>query len=239
VIVPLIAGPLTNSATLGIGPNGLGITDTNQANNTAVVAVTVVNAPPTTTVAVQALGPIVFNPQTGLFQQTIQYQNLSATSAAAVRISIPGLPPNIVVYNASGSINGTPYVEYDRPVAPGGTVNFLLEYYTRTRAGFASSNFTAAAIVAPTNSPGTPSGTVLQLDRPAFVSQGELTLEFASTPGATYVIRYSSDQATWKTAVPPIIAVGTRVQWIDGGPPKTDSPPGPPGQRFYRVVQTD
>jgi hypothetical protein len=42
----------------------------------------------------------------------------------------------------------------------------------------------------------------------------------------------------WKTAVPPIIAAGTRVQWIDAGPPKTDSAPGTPGQRYYQVRQT-
>jgi hypothetical protein len=55
--------------------------------------------------------------------------------------------------------------------------------------------------------------------------------------GTTYVVQYSADMQTWKTAVPPIVAAGTRVQWADVGPPKTESPPGPPGQRFYRIVQ--
>jgi hypothetical protein len=50
-------------------------------------------------------------------------------------------------------------------------------------------------------------------------------------------VEYSADMQIWKTAVPPIVAAGTRVQWADTGPPKTDSRPGPPGQRFYRIVQ--
>jgi hypothetical protein len=67
---------------------------------------------------------------------------------------------------------------------------------------------------------------------------GALLIEFASTPGATYVIQYSSDMQNFKTAAPPIVAAGTRVQWIDSGPPKTDSLPGSAGQRFYRILQT-
>jgi len=55
--------------------------------------------------------------------------------------------------------------------------------------------------------------------------------------GATYVVQYSADMHTWQTAVPPLIATCPSVDWIDSGPPKTDSPRGAPGQRFYHVVQ--
>jgi hypothetical protein len=35
------------------------------------------------------------------------------------------------------------------------------------------------------------------------------------------------------------VARNTRTEWIDSGPPETESLPGIPGQRFYRIVQTD
>jgi hypothetical protein len=73
----------------------------------------------------------------------------------------------------------------------------------------------------------------------SFVSQGQLTIEFASIPGHTYVVQYSADMKTWLTATPPIVAVNNKTQWIDSGPPVTQSLPGSPGQRFYRVVQTN
>ena len=38
-------------------------------------------------------------------------------------------------------------------------------------------------------------------------------------------------------AVPVVVAPSSRVQWIDDGPPKTDSAPGSASQRYYRVVQ--
>jgi hypothetical protein len=77
------------------------------------------------------------------------------------------------------------------------------------------------------------------LDTAPFLSAGQLTIEFASVPGHTYVVQYSSDMVTWLTATPPIVAANTRTQWIDGGPPETESLPGAPGQRFYRIVQTN
>ncbi len=102
---------------------------------------------------------------------------------------------------------------------------------------FVYSNFVATAIAVVT--PPLPVGTVLQLDRLAFISEGELTIEFATIPGHTYVVEYSANLISWTAAVPPIVANATKTQWIDSGPPETDSPPGPLGQRYYRVVQTN
>jgi hypothetical protein len=79
----------------------------------------------------------------------------------------------------------------------------------------------------------------VQLDRVQFISDGQLTIEFATIPGHTYVVQYSADLISWKAAVPPIIANATKTQWIDSGPPKTDSAPGGVAQRYYRVVQTN
>ncbi|HXP61229.1 MAG TPA: carboxypeptidase regulatory-like domain-containing protein, partial [Dongiaceae bacterium] len=240
LVTPTIAGTLTNVAAVSSSTTDLDPTGSNHTATviTTVIAPVVTNVPPTN-VAVQALGPPTFNPQTGLYDQSVLFTNLSGVAAAAVRVGVLGLPSSVVLYNAAGSTNGAPYVEYDQTVAAGGGVVFLLEYYDAARESFVSTNFVATAVAAATRP--APSGTMLQLDRAAFMSEGQLTIEFASVPGKTYVVQYSAsaNAEQWQTAVPPIVAAGTKTQWIDSGPPKTVSPPGPPGQRFYRVVQTN
>jgi hypothetical protein len=57
-----------------------------------------------------------------------------------------------------------------------------------------------------------------------------------------YYMQYASNvsqlnnPARVKTAFPPIRGTGSSVQWIDNGPPKTESPPVS-GSRFYRVLE--
>jgi hypothetical protein len=161
--------------------------------------------------------------------------NGTGSSVTAVRLSVLGLPKDVLVYNASGSTNGVPFADYRHALNTNATVAFLLEYYRSNRVKFVSTNFVATAV--PLAIPAIPNGTVLQLDRTPFVSNGALVIEFVSVPGKSYVVEYSANMQTWTPAVPPVIAAGTRVQWTDAGPPKTDSPPGGVGQRFYRVVQ--
>jgi hypothetical protein len=80
-------------------------------------------------------------------------------------------------------------------------------------------------------------GTILSISRPPLVlSNGSVLVEFSAVPGQVYAIQYSSDMQTWLTAVPVITAPATSVQWIDSGPPKTDSSPAQQPARYYRVV---
>ena len=237
-VTPTAAGTLTNlvnvtSATTNLAPGT--ILSASVAN-----VVTAPSVPSLTNLVVQVLGPITFNPQTGLYQQSVLLTNLSGVAVTGVRVSVLGLASWVVLYNAAGSTNGAPYVEYAPTVPAGGGVVFLLEYYDATRQPFVSTNFvaTAVAVTAPLVPP---NGTVLDLDRAQFLYQGQLTIEFVSIPGHTYVVEYSTNltSAQWQAAVPAIVANGTKTQWIDSGPPKTDSPPGGLGQRYYRVVQTN
>jgi len=186
-------------------------------------------------VSVRPLGPVAFDRQTGLFEQSVRFSNLNTVPVGPVRLSVLDLPPDVTLYNASGSTNGVPFVEFGQTVGPGTKVDFLLEYYRSNRLDFVSTNFELALIAAAVST--SPTGTVLQLDRPPFLSNGKLVIEFASVPGTTYVVQYSADLQTWITAVPPLIAAGTRVQWIDSGPPKTATAPTSAGQRFYRVLK--
>jgi hypothetical protein len=223
---------LINTASVSI--NDLTVIDPAQANNGATVT-TSVGGTGSTNGSVQALSAVEFDSQTGLFEQSIRFSNVSSNTVAAVRVAVLDLPPDVRLYNASGSLNGLPFIEYNHPVGAGAHVDLFLEYYRSNRMDFAATNFAATAVVATT--PTLPTGPVLQLDRDPFFSNGRLVIEFAAVPGKTYAIEYSANMQTWIAAVPPIVAAGTRIQWIDTGPPKTDSVPGPPGSRFYRVVQ--
>jgi hypothetical protein len=230
-VVALVAGTLLNAGSVSL--NSATVIDPNPANNNASIAITV-NGPNSTNLSVHVLGPILFDPQTGLFEEPVRFSNLNGTSIPAVRLAVLGLPPDVALYNASGSVNGQPFVEYDQQVAPGASVDFLLEYYRSNRLDFVSTNF-AATVVAPTV-PSPATGKVVQLDRSPFVFNGRVVIEFASIPGQSYVVEYSADMLSWSAAVPSLIAAGTRVQWIDAGPPKTASAPGLTGKRFYRIV---
>jgi hypothetical protein len=56
-----------------------------------------------------------------------------------------------------------------------------------------------------------------------------------------YYVQYSSNVNALATnpltALPAVRGTGSRVQWIDNGPPKTVSPPAS-GTRFYRVLES-
>ena len=81
----------------------------------------------------------------------------------------------------------------------------------------------------------TATGPVIQVDRSVQLQSGRFLIEFTAVPGRSYVVQYSSDMETWKSANPIITAPSNKVQWYDDGPPKTESIPSS-GSRFYRVM---
>jgi len=237
VILPLQTGEFTNTATVSITPTVPPVTDTNLANNTASVVATAIELPAANW-SIQ-FGPISTNWQTGLFQQTVQVNNLSGAANKLVSVAVLGLPSYVTLYNATGTSNGVPYFEYNQLVSPGSNVVFLLEYYVGTRRPFVSTNFVVTNV---TFGVSTPTGPSELTDRPAFTNEAGLlqwTIEFTSVPGHTYVVQYSSNMETWLTAAPPIVATNTRTLWIDSGPPVTQSPPGSADVRMYRVLKTN
>jgi len=91
--------------------------------------------------------------------------------------------------------------------------------------------------VPPSQPPGPP-GTPFNVDRFEALPDGSFLIEFATTPGHVYTIQYSDGPSgPFKTAVPSITAPANRLQWLDDGPPKTESQPAG-GSRFYRVFET-
>ena len=71
-------------------------------------------------------------------------------------------------------------------------------------------------------------------------ASGEVTIEFYAAPDARYTVEYSTNiNGPYLTTLPAVTGTGSRVQWVDNGPPRTASKPIMEAtSRFYRVVQT-
>lgn len=85
-----------------------------------------------------------------------------------------------------------------------------------------------------------PVATVLEITNTR-MTNGHFLVEFPTQLGRTYYIQYASsaaDLATTNshTVLPSIQGTGSRIQWLDTGPPKTETPPES-GSRFYRVLE--
>jgi hypothetical protein len=121
---------------------------------------------------------------------------------------------------------------------PGSNVVFLLEYFLPGLTAVTNQTLLAQEVGVP-SPPGLPPGAQsvpLQAGRdPLLLANGRFLIEWPAIVGRTYTVQYSSDMTTWKTAVQALVAAGTAVQWLDDGPPKTETKPSQAGSRFYRV----
>jgi hypothetical protein len=200
------------------------------ASVSAAITVNVLNTPP-----LSIVGQMHFNPQTGLFEQTVRVFNPTGSEYEAVRVYIGNLATNVVVYNQSGITNGLPYVQSNNRVLPGSYVDLLIEYYVPTRV---APNPTLVPQLIPLSPGGGGSvvGNGQNIERGVMLPNQTFLLEFSTVTNRTYYIQYSSDLQTWQTAQQPIAGNGSRVQWIDNGQPKTVSAPSAGLYRFYRLI---
>jgi hypothetical protein len=182
------------------------------------------------------VSPITATAETNLYYEIVQVSNLSAEPWSGARLFIPGLPAGTEVYNAAGSDGGVPYVEYDSPIPPGQTIQFYVQYFTRTTLSLVKPGMIFGALR--TNDLVIPPGAPLTIDQATPRADGALVLGFNAEPNLTYYVEYSSDMTSWQTVPVPIIGVGSHVEWTDDGPPKTDSPPQGRATRFYRVTRS-
>lgn len=176
------------------------------------------------------------NRQTGLRQQTLKLSNPTTATVPAYLILIRGLPPGVVVYNASSvREDGTAVITILQALQPFSELDIIIEYYSANRLpADVSPQITTEVILAPpTYEPG--QGPSFEIDRILSLPAGEMLLEFTSQPGRLYAIEYCSNGKAWSSSPLRIRAAGNRVQWIDRGPPQTDSPPSTQPSRFYRV----
>jgi len=178
-------------------------------------------------------GPVTFNPQSGLFEQRVTVTNDTQMAVSAVRVLVDNLSETTTVYNASGTEGGTPFVQYNSMLEPGMSVTFVIEYHDPLRI---TPNPVLIAQVAPPAVPPNPEGEPIRIHRQLMLADGSFMIEFNTTLGGTYYVQYSSDLRSWKTAFPSVTGTGYNLQWIDNGPPKTESFPSREKNRYYRVL---
>lgn len=185
--------------------------------------------------ALQLAENLVLNRQTGLYEHTITITNPGAREIAGFDLTITGLPESVAVNNASGKEGDAWIVQHRQPMAAGASVTLVLEYYAPVR-GTVIDPDVAVTLVTEPESDAAAELPGFAIDRCEMLPDG-LLIEFTSVPGILYEIQYSDDATSWKVSPTLIRAAGNRTQWIDRGPPRTDSAPSSKASRFYRVAE--
>lgn len=179
----------------------------------------------------------IFNPQTSLYEQKVSVENNTPFDFTALRITATNLPVGVILQNATVTNGGRPFIDYNLAVPSGGNVTLRLEYFspdlmnftpglrlellneTRVTARPANVDMTA---IAP-RSGYTPDGLTKNY------------LQFPTEAGRLYYIEYQDAVGPgWKISPVVITGTGLIMNWLDDGPPGTETPPG--ANRFYRVV---
>ena len=179
-----------------------------------------------------------FNPQTGLYEQTVTVQNSGANTVAGFWLYVTIATRNVSLANASGNNGGVPYVQYALPLDPANSVSLILKFSDPNRVAITDTFRVVAVIPSSASYVGT-NGAVAVNAVFTDTRNGatRFVIEFASVPGKRYAVIYSSDLVNWQMATPSISATANITQWYDDGPPETDSKPGAVRGRFYRVLK--
>jgi uncharacterized repeat protein (TIGR01451 family) len=233
-IQPTNAGSLTLSASIGSA-----VLDTNLANNSAGANLTVTNYLSEPLVAVTNSAQAV-NLQNGLEEQSILLTNTGSNDVPAARVVVTGLTRQL--FNAVGTNDGNPFVDYSAGLAAGRSVTLLLQFAPRGSFPFTNGQLHAFALPSvPDWTPpvATLTSTNLNINRFVRLSNATMLVEWFAIPNRTYTVVYS-DNFSFSNAMmapPSITAPANEVQWIDYGPPATVSAPTNASARFYRVFQ--
>ena len=223
---------LTNVA---VGPHTLTAKATDSCGNMATSAsvnITVLAHAPLSIVS-----GIRFNPRTGLYEETVRVSNPTQSSSDAVRVYVNGLTAAQHLHNASGVTNGVPFAQSMLAVAAGSFLDMTLEYHV-TDSSVPNPTPLIAELVMPSDGGSTASpGDPQHINRILKLANNNIMIEFASLSNRVYEIQYSRDlQTPWNRAQPTLVGNGTWIQWVDNGPPKTESAPAQDPSRVYRVL---
>ncbi len=193
------------------------------------------------------------NRQSGLFLQPLQFSNPGGLTLSNALLTVSSLPvdslTNQITVHNSLSPNNVPAVVRIGQLEPGVTKTLTLEYYVSDHAYWTTNNtlpvFTTSYSIPSTNL--IPAGVLFEVNRinsfdyPTAGFSG-IALSFSTLTNRSYYILYSDQADFTKTnqvrlVLPPIPGTGSRIQWIDNGPPKTESLPEQSTVRLYRVLE--
>ncbi len=179
----------------------------------------------------------VLNRQTGLREQTIHVSNDTTATVPAYNLIIRGLPAGVEVYNASATrADGSVVIQVLQGMGPHTAQDIVIEYFSANRQpATPDPRFSTEVVLDPPDQTVPDDGSTLLIDQVSKLPDGEMLLEFVSVPGRLYQIQYSTDGRIWKDSLTRVRAAGNRTQWIDRGPPRTESAPSQGGNRLYRV----
>ena len=199
----------------------------------APVNVSVIERPP-----LSLLGGIAFNPQNGLFQLTNVVFNPTYSIFNAVRVYVYGISNPIVVVNATGTSNGVPYVQSAGPILPGTAWTNTIKFFVPLGAVTPNPRLVPELVLPAATTGNVTNGTGQRIARGTFLRDRTFMVEFVTKTNQHYHLQFSSDLINWTTVRPAIPGNGTTIQWIDAGPPETDSLPALCNKRFYKILST-
>lgn len=178
---------------------------------------------------------------TGLHEQRVTVTNVAARPIAGFDLFISGLRTGVSLYNGTTAGDGGGLISYHQRMEAGKSVTMVLEYFASPRGTVPTPVITAKVDLPDTRALSALSEVipVFAVNRLLRQADGSVVVEFNAVPGKQYRIQYSADTANWKTCPVAIRAGGTKVQWIDRGPPWTESSPSSAPQRFYRVQRLE
>jgi len=253
---PVGLGQLEFDALPGATRYGAGIAFTNSPVAVQAVPVNGTNTTPGTLwidPVLRVLSPTpvpVLDVQSGLFVHRVEVGNPGVITNDTVQLRISGfsldpLGHPIRVFNAAGTNSNSEWLVYANRIAPGEARALTLEYYV---SDLVSAPVPVYAVgLAITNSVANTSQRLVSVDRVQYFTNavypsGAFLIEFPTEAGRRYYVQYGPTAEAMvggtpllRTSQPAIVGTGSRVQWIDAGPPKTDWQPSETNH-FYRII---
>lgn len=197
----------------------------------------------------------VLNLQSGLMEQQLVISYAGSTtftnvSIAADNIGFDSLTNQIVMYNSIGTTNidTTGYGDFvELPYADAGDYSpatqrlLTMEYYVTDRITVPAPVYHLGLGVQKISSLPA-AATPLNITTNRYLN-GTFVIQFPTIANYIYFVEYAQTLEdlinfgpTSRIVDPPLTGTGYSIQWIDNGPPKTESHPID-GMRFYRVVE--
>ncbi len=182
--------------------------------------------------------------QTGTLEVRVSIKNTTAFPINGFRLSVDYsayLPfHSLVLYNRTSPSNYSEpahidYIDYPYPVAVNASVSLKLEFYTTTRSLPNPFSPTLKVTTLPTSEVSSTDSSGVQPRIRMLPPNNNVLLEWDSTLGQWYRIKYSSDLVNWYDCPVPVQGVANRTQWVDDGPPFTNVPPSSVGARYYKL----